>query len=268
MDINIIQMILVVIVAFLAGMEGILDAFDFHQPVIACTLIGLVTGNLLPCLILGGSLQMIALGWANIGAAVAPDAALASVASSIILVLGGQGTAGVGSAIAIAVPLAVAGLLLQILCRTIATAFVHFMDAAAAQGDIGKVEMWHIIAICMQGVRIAIPAALILALGAGPIRAVLEAMPTWLTGGLAIGGGMCVAVGYAMVINMMATKEVWPFFAIGFVLATISQITLIGLGTIGVCVALIYLKITKQSGSGNGGSSNTGDPLGDIIDTY
>ncbi|MBU3099539.1 MULTISPECIES: PTS mannose/fructose/sorbose transporter subunit IIC [Clostridium] len=268
MDINIIQMILVVIVAFLAGMEGILDAFDFHQPVIACTLIGLVTGNLLPCLILGGTLQMIALGWANIGAAVAPDAALASVASAIILVLGGQGTAGVGSAIAIAVPLAVLGLLLTIICRTIATVFVHFMDAAAAQGDIRKVEMWHIIAICMQGVRIAIPAALILAVGAGPIRSVLESMPTWLTGGLAIGGGMVVAVGYAMVINMMATKEVWPFFAIGFVLATISQITLIGLGAIGVCVALIYLKLTKQSGSGNGGSSNTGDPLGDIIDTY
>lgn len=268
MDINIIQMILVVFVAFLAGMEGILDQFQFHQPVIACTLIGLVTGNLLPCLILGGTLQMIALGWANIGAAVAPDAALASVASAIILVLGGQGTAGVPSAIAIAVPLAVAGLLLTIICRTIATAFVHFMDAAAAQGDFRKVEMWHIIAICMQGVRIAIPAALILAVGAAPIRAVLEAMPTWLTGGLAIGGGMVVAVGYAMVINMMATKEVWPFFAIGFVLATISQITLIGLGTIGVCVALIYLKLTKQGGSGNGGSSNTGDPLGDIIDTY
>ena len=268
MDINIVQMILVVIVAFLAGMEGILDQFQFHQPVIACTLIGLVTGNLLPCLILGGTLQMIALGWANIGAAVAPDAALASVASAIILVLGGQGRAGVPAAIAIAVPLAVAGLLLTIICRTIATAFAHFMDAAAKQGDIRKVEMWHIIAICMQGVRIAIPAALILAVGAGPIRTLLESMPTWLTGGLAIGGGMVVAVGYAMVINMMATKEVWPFFAIGFVLATISQITLIGLGAIGVCVALIYLKLTKQGGSGNGGNSNTGDPLGDIIDTY
>jgi len=268
MDINIVQMILVVIVAFLAGMEGILDQFQFHQPVIACTLIGLVTGNLVPCLILGGTLQMIALGWANIGAAVAPDAALASVASAIILVLGGQGRAGVPSAIAIAVPLAVAGLLLTIICRTIATAFVHFMDAAAKQGDFRKVEMWHIIAIGMQGVRIAIPAALILAIGAAPIRSLLEAMPAWLTGGLAIGGGMVVAVGYAMVINMMATKEVWPFFAIGFVLATISEITLIGLGAIGVCVALIYLKLTKQGGSGNGGSSNTGDPIGDIIDTY
>ncbi|MEA4830371.1 MAG: PTS sugar transporter subunit IIC, partial [Enterococcus thailandicus] len=78
MELNFIQMILVVIVAFLAGMEGILDEFHFHQPVIACTLIGLVTGTLIPCLLLGGTLQMIALGWANIGAAGAPDAALAS----------------------------------------------------------------------------------------------------------------------------------------------------------------------------------------------
>ena len=67
-----ISMILVVIVAFFAGLEGILDQFQFHQPLIACTLIGLVTGNLTAGIMLGGSLQMIALGWANIGAAVAP----------------------------------------------------------------------------------------------------------------------------------------------------------------------------------------------------
>ncbi|WP_311315346.1 PTS mannose/fructose/sorbose transporter subunit IIC [Neobacillus mesonae] len=266
---NVIQIILVIIVAFLAGIEGILDEFQFHQPIVACTLIGLVTGNLVPALILGGTLQLIALGWANIGAAVAPDAALASVASAIILVLSGQGEAGVASSIAIAVPLAVAGLLLTIIVRTIATGLVHLMDAAANEGNIRKVEFWQIVAICLQGLRIAIPAALILAIGAGPVRDLLTAMPSWLTDGLAIGGGMVVAVGYAMVINMMATKEVWPFFAIGFVLATISQITLIGLGAIGVALALIYLALSKQGGSGHGGgNSNSGDPLGDIIDNY
>ncbi|HCM90531.1 MULTISPECIES: PTS mannose/fructose/sorbose transporter subunit IIC [Vagococcus] len=269
MELNIIQMILVVFVAFLAGVEGILDEFHFHQPVIACTLIGLVTGQLVPCLILGGTLQLLALGWANIGAAVAPDAALASVASAIILVLGGQGKAGVDSAIALAIPLAVAGLLLTILGRTLATAFVHLMDAAAKEGDFRKIEFWHIMAICMQGIRIAIPAALILAIGEGPVRALLESMPEWLTAGLAIGGGMVVAVGFAMVINMMATKEVWPFFALGFVIATVSEITLIGLGAIGMSLALIYLALSKQGGgSGGNGGSNTGDPVGDIIDNY
>ena len=62
---NGISIILVIVVAFLAGMEGILDEFQFHQPLVACILIGLVTGQLVPCIILGGTLQMIALGWAN-----------------------------------------------------------------------------------------------------------------------------------------------------------------------------------------------------------
>lgn len=79
-----ITILLVAIVALLAGMEGVLDEFQFHQPLVACTLIGLVTGHLQEGILLGGSLQMMALGWANVGAAVAPDAALASVASSII----------------------------------------------------------------------------------------------------------------------------------------------------------------------------------------
>lgn len=131
---SVISIILVVLIAFLAGIEGILDEFQFHQPLIACTLIGLVTGNLTACIILGGTLQMIALGWANIGAAVAPDAALASVASAIILVLGGQGVAGIPSAIAIAIPPAVAGLFLTMIVRTLAVPIVHLMDRAAEKG--------------------------------------------------------------------------------------------------------------------------------------
>ena len=106
---SLITIILIIIIALLAGMEGILDEFQFHQPLVACTLIGLVSGHLTEGIILGGSLQMIALGWANVGAAVAPDAALASVASSIIMVLGLEGGAtdvqtAISTAIAVAIP--------------------------------------------------------------------------------------------------------------------------------------------------------------------
>lgn len=265
---SVISIILVILVAFLAGIEGILDEFQFHQPLVACTLIGLVTGNLTAGIVLGGTLQMIALGWANIGAAVAPDAALASVASAIILVLGGQGVAGVPAAIAIAVPLAVAGLFLTMVVRTLAVPIVHAMDKAAEDGDFRKIEILQVAAICMQGVRIAIPAAALLFIPAATVQGFLESMPAWLTDGMAIGGGMVVAVGYALVINMMANKEVWPFFVLGFVVAAISEITLIGLGAIGVAIALVYLNLSKMGGSSSNGGNNTGDPLGDILNDY
>ncbi|MDO4911922.1 MAG: PTS mannose/fructose/sorbose transporter subunit IIC [Lactobacillus sp.] len=265
---NTIQIILVVVVAFLAGMEGILDQWQFHQPLVACTLIGLVTGHLELGVILGGQLQMIALGWANIGAAVAPDAALAAVASAIILVQGGQGTNGIGTATAIAIPLSVAGLVLTMIVRTISTGIVHIMDAQAKKGNYHGIELWQYVAIALQGLRIAIPAALLLAVPESVVRGALSSIPAWLNDGMKIGGGMVVAVGYAMVINMMANREVWPFFAIGFALAAIKDLTLISLGAIGLSLALIYLTLEEKGGSGTGKSAGTGDPLGDIIDDY
>ena len=265
-----ITILLIAVVALLAGMEGVLDEFQFHQPIVACTLIGLVSGYLEEGIILGGSLQMIALGWANIGAAVAPDAALASVASAIIMVkgLGGATNAQtvIDSAIAVAIPLSVAGLFLTMVCRTLAIPIVHFMDAAAEKGNFRGIETWQIIAILMQGVRIAIPAVALCYIPAEAVQAALEAMPAWLADGMSIGGGMVAAVGYAMVINMMATKETWPFFALGFVVACISEITLIGLGVIGVVIALVYLGL-KESG-GSKGNTGSGDPLGDILNDY
>ena len=163
----------------------------------------------------------------------------------------------------------VAGLFLTMIVRTLAVPIVHFMDAAAEKGEMRKVEMWHIIAVCMQGVRIAIPSAALLVIPADTVRGFLESMPAWLTDGMAIGGGMVVAVGYAMVINMMATKEVCPFFAIGFAIAALSELTLIALGVIAVAFALIYLNLQESSrGSSNGGGGNTGDPLGDILNDY
>ena len=271
MSFNFIQIILIFIIAFLAGCEGILDEWQFHQPLIACTLIGLAAGghNVATCIMLGGQLQMIALGWANVGAAVAPDAALAAVASAIILILGGGTEHEIGTAIGLAVPLAVAGLFLTMLVRTMCVPIVHREDAAAEKGDYKAIERWQWIAICLQGLRIALPALFLMFIPSQAVIDALKMMPAWLTDGMTIGGGMVVAVGYAMVINMMANKEVWPCFALGFALAAISQLTLIALGVIGVAMALIYLTLSEKSvAAGANGAAVSGDPLGDILNDY
>ena len=243
---SVFTIVLIVIVAFLAGMEGVLDQWQFHQPLVACTLIGLVSGHLDAGIILGGTLQMMALGWANVGAAVAPDAALASVASAILMVLAlnsgaDQGQA-ITTAIAVAVPLSVAGLFLTMIVRTLAIPVVHIMDGAAARGDFMAIDVWSIIAICMQGVRIAIPAAALCFIPSDAVMGALNMMPAWLNEGM-------------------------TFFALGFCLAAISQLTLIALGVIGISLALIYLGLKEVAKSG-AGAAGSGDPLGDILDDY
>ena len=127
MEITTLQIVLVFIVACIAGMGSILDEFQFHRPLIACTLVGIVLGDMKTGIIIGGTLEMIALGWMNIGAAVAPDAALASIISTILVIAGHQS---IGAGIALAIPLAAAGQVLTIIVRTITVAFQHAADKA------------------------------------------------------------------------------------------------------------------------------------------
>ena len=93
MGISTVQIVLLVIFGCIAGMGSVLDSFQTHRPLIACTVVGLILGDVKTGILLGGTLEMIALGWMNIGAAQSPDSALASIISTILVVVGHQSVA-------------------------------------------------------------------------------------------------------------------------------------------------------------------------------
>lgn len=239
-----VQIILVVIVAAICGMGSVLDEGQTHRPLIACSLVGLVLGDFQTGIILGGTLELIALGWMNVGAAMAPDAALASVISAILVIVGKQS---IGAGIAIAIPIAAAGQVLTIFVRTITVFFQHLADKYAEEANFRGIEMCHFGALLLQGVRVAIPAALVAAVsGTGTVTAMLNAIPEVITRGLQISGGFIVVVGYAMVINMMEVKYLMPFFFLGFVVAAFLNINLVGFGVLGTILAIVYIQLSPK----------------------
>lgn len=237
-----IQLILVTLVALVAGMASVLDERQFHRPLVACTLMGVVLGDPVTGIILGGMLELIALGWMNVGAAMAPDAALASTIATIIVITGGQE---LSEGIAIAVPLAAAGQVLTIFVRTIAVFFQHQADKFAETARFRGVEAMHYLALLLQGLRVAIPTAAVAAVaGTDAVANALDSIPDVITMGLKIAGGFIVVVGYAMVINMMKANALMPFFFLGFILAAfIPDLNLVGLGIIGAALAVIYVQL-------------------------
>ncbi|BBU78922.1 hypothetical protein EIMP300_03220 [Escherichia coli] len=84
MEISTLQIIAIFLFSCIAGMGSVLDEFQTHRPLIACTVIGLILGDLKTGIMLGGTLELIALGWMNVGAAQSPDSALASIISAIL----------------------------------------------------------------------------------------------------------------------------------------------------------------------------------------
>ena len=312
-DINLIQIILVTLVAFVAGMASVLDERQFHRPLVACTLTGIALGNPTVGIMVGGSLELLALGWMNVGAAMAPDSALASTVSTIIAVASvgdaSSTKSAIAAAIGVAVPLAVAGQALTIFVRTIAIFFAHQADRFAEQANYRGIAIMHFTALGLQGLRVAVPTAAVAILADGEtVKDTLEAIPKVITDGLNIAGGFIVVVGYAMVINMMKARKLMPFFFLGFVFATFAttitshsgtvvdqrheefkgmahwivsstptSISLVALGILGACLAVIYVQLNPEfhdsvrlpaaSPAASGGSStDLDDDLDDELD--
>ncbi|PRR79572.1 PTS mannose/fructose/sorbose transporter subunit IIC [Clostridium vincentii] len=248
-----IQLILVIIVGAICGMGSVLDEGQTHRPLIACTLVGLVLGDLQTGIILGGMLEMLALGWMNVGAAMAPDAALASVIAAILVIYGNRS---MGAGIAIAIPIAAAGQVLTIFVRTITVFFQHLADKYAEDGNTRGIEMCHFLGLSLQGLRVAVPAGIVGALaGTDAVTSMLAAIPEVITRGLQVSGGFIVVVGYAMVINMMEAKHLMPFFFLGFVLAAFTTFNLIGFGIVGAVAAIVYIQLNPRF---NGAGANDG----------
>ncbi|STO58982.1 protein-N(pi)-phosphohistidine-sugar phosphotransferase (mannose-specific phosphotransferase system IIC component) [Canicola haemoglobinophilus] len=177
----------------------------------------------------------------NIGAALAPDAALASVVSTILVIVGKQD---ISTGIAIAIPLAAAGQVLTYVVRALTVGFQHAADKSIQDGNLTRLDWIHRSALLLQAMRIAIP-ALIVALTAGTdvVQEMLNAIPAVVTNGLKIAGGIIAVVGYAMVINMMRAGHLMPFFYAGFVVAAFTDFNLVALGVLGAIMAALYIQL-------------------------
>jgi mannose/fructose/sorbose-specific phosphotransferase system IIC component len=250
-------------------MGSVLDELQTHRPLIACTITGLILGDMTTGIIIGGTLEMIALGWMNIGAAMAPDAALASVISTILVIAGHQS---IGAGIAVAMPLAAAGQVLTILCRTLTVVFQHWADGFAEKGSTRGIDICHIGALAIQGLRVAIPSVLVaMYIGTDAVQSLLAAIPQVITGGLQVASGFIVVVGYAMVINMMGANYLMPFFFLGFVVAAFTTFNLVALGVIGLVAAIVYIQLNPkyqqvQPAAAASSSDGADDDLDDELD--
>ena len=156
----------------------------------------------------------------NIGAAVAPDAALASIISTVRLLPAIRASAPVSRWLSRWRRQAV----LTIIVRTITVAFQHAADKAAENGNLTALSWLHVSSLFLQAMRIAIPAVIVaISVGTSEVQGLLNAIPEVVTSGLNIAGGMIVVVGYAMVINMMRAGYLMPFFYLGFVTAAFTN---------------------------------------------
>ena len=254
--------VLIGLVAVFAMLDSrLLGRLNFEQPLITSAIIGVILGNPQAGLAAGATIELMSMGLVQVGAAVPPDMVMGGIIATTFSILTGSDPE---TAVAIAVPIAVLGQLLGVLFRTIIAGLGHKADAAIEQGKFKTATNYHIVwGTILYSLMYFVPIFLAVALGTDFVSAVVAAIPEWLTNGLNFAAKLLTAYGLALLLSMMANKSLMPFFFIGFVLSVVSNITLIGMGILGLCLAFIYIGLKPEL---NGGTSGGGDSVEDQLD--
>lgn len=248
-----LQFIFLIIVTSISGIGAASEEFQTHHPIISATLVGIALGDVTTGVMVGAAVELIALGWMTVGAASPPDPALAGTVAAVLAILG---HVNVGVAVGIAIPVAVAGQLLQIVqLSTIEVAIVHLGDKFAREGNTRGIGFAHWLTAVPSALRVALPTALVACFASASFaQNMFNGIPKVITGGLQVTAGFLVVVGYAMVLKQINRKDILPFFFIGFLIMTFSHdMTLIALSIVGICFAVIYYLFLDKSAANAGG---------------
>ena len=197
------------VTALLLGLVGvfcildsrILGRMNFERPLITCTIVGALLGDLQTGLTLGASIELMSLGIVNIGAAAPPDMNMAAIICAAFAILT---DASAETALALAIPIAVLGQMLGVLMRTILSNLTHVADHAIAEGKFRKAWSMHI------------PIFLSVYFGTDLVQKIVAFIPAWLTDGLNLGSKFLTAYGIALLLSTMLNRDLTVYFLLGF----------------------------------------------------
>lgn len=213
------------------------------RPIVVGMLMGLALGDLTTGLIVGGTIEFMYLGLIPVGAAIPPDATMAtSIASSLAILSGVQPEA----AAALAVPVAVASQSLQMLIWTGNVGLLHRADKYAEQANFRAIERIQYTGSFLFFLQGFVPAFLAILLGVNAVEAAVEAVPQWFMDSLTLAGGILPALGFAMLFNMMSSRKLLPYFIIGFALAAYFEADLLGVAILGVGALMLHVNGMRE----------------------
>ncbi|MGV8049804.1 MAG: PTS mannose/fructose/sorbose/N-acetylgalactosamine transporter subunit IIC [Anaerolineaceae bacterium] len=209
-----------------------------ERPLIAGFVTGLIIGDVKSGLMIGGTLELMALGVYTYGGATIPDYTVGAILGTYF----GRG-GNFETGIALAIPAALLLTQVDILNRFLNFIFVHRADKYAEEGndkafDRMMVSQSHLI----WGLSRAIPVFLAVAFGqplVEKLTAFFNANP-WINQGISVAGGILPALGFAMLLKILPVQKYPAFLILGFVAFAYLKMPLVGIALLGVAVAMIY----------------------------
>ena len=219
----------------------------FDRPLVTGVFVGLILGDIKEGIIIGAQLELIWMGIAGIGAATPPDVVTGGILGTAFAIISGSG---VEVALALAVPIAVLAQTLGVVVRIANTYFAHKADVYAKEANFKglAISMW--IPVFLFFLSTFLPTFLAILLGADQVTNLINAIPKVILDGMSVAGSLLPAIGFALLMDMLFSKKMAPFFFIGFLAAAYGGLNITAIALFAVCLAFIlhfYIEPKKEA---------------------
>lgn len=220
-------------------------SFAFRKPVVLGVMIGLVYGDVQAGLLYGATIQLLYMGGIEAGGNIPSDQALAACIAIPAALLSNLDA---NTAVALAVPFGVLGVLINNVRRTINSFYNTRADKLVEEHKYDQLSLFSFLVPWLtNGVLYFTPVFIATLFGANVVQAFIEVIPEWLMNGLANAGGMLPALGFALTLVVMGKKQYLPFFVLGFFLYSVMGFSMLTGAVFAVCIAMISALFKQHS---------------------
>lgn len=252
-----VQSILIGLIAAFGAFDWQLGTLYAFRPIVLCPLVGLVLGDLQTGLAIGASLELLFMGSISIGAYVPPNETVGGVLACAFAISLGESTE---AAIALAMPIAVLTLSLKNIMRVIDPFFVDMADKFAARGNVKGIYAIHfLLGNALGCVLYFILCSTAFYLGVDAVKGLLDMIPQFAIDGFGIAANILPAMGFAMLGRLVLTKQVMPYFFLGFLITSYAGIPVLGVAILAIIIAIEKFDLLKMGGAAEPALAAEGD---------
>lgn len=215
-----------------------------ERPLVVGAVAGLVFGDLQTGILIGASLEAIFMGAVDIGGALSAEPVTATVlATTFAITL----NVNMKAALALAVPIGVfAAFISMFLKNVVMNIFAPLVDKVAANDDSKGLTKLHFGMWFINYFVFSLVTFFSVLAGAQPVQHLVKQIPANLMAGLAATGGLLPVVGFAILLRMLWSKNLSPFYFLGFILAAYVNLPSVAIAAIGIIIVILQWNRDKQ----------------------
>ena len=245
MQVAIWQVIVITLIAFIYRIERYGTQVNNSNAVLYAWIVGLILGDGFTGLQIGAAVQLMSLGVAAIAGSSVPDYPLAAMVGTVVTIVTGQDQ-GIGLAVGIAVGML--GVQLDVVAKVLNGFMARKQLAYSQAGEYDKMKRVTFLGPLFYGLTDALPMLIVLLFGGDAVNAILTVVPSWVTSGLSIAGGLLPVIGMAALLSYMPLKQYASFLVVGFALSAYFGVGILPIAMIGGAAAYeVYKHLTSTA---------------------